>query len=410
MAASKILHTHLNSALEKMDPRRAKNIIRGILSILRSNGGSFSHIARHSNKDIAEKHQVKWYQHLINNRHVYRALMHLQRAHARAIIGIETAPLLLIDWTDLTSDFTLLSATMACDGRSIPIYQEVHKKGVGNRTKTHIAFLDRFEEVLPDRCMPIIVTDAGFKNKWFAAVISRNWDVVGRLAKYVYITPKGVKDGKSTLGTYPRLAETLYDRATETPTSLGPCIVTKKSPIEFTVVLYKSQRKGRKAYYNPKTHRGNSSNASMKAKKRANDPWILATSLSELKPQAVVDLYAARMQCEETFRDLKSHRFGLSMEDLRCDSKARLSVHLFLMMMAVYFSMRLGAAAERLDLQKEFQANTIKHRRVLSRVSLGRRIFSKFDQFWPRIKHIFFDPLKPHSFPPKPNTLVLSTA
>ncbi len=43
------------------------------------------------------------------------------------------------------------------------------------------------------------------------------------------------------------------------------------------------------------------------------EPWLLAVSpsLSNLSAQAVVAIYAQRMQIEESFRDLKSERFGL---------------------------------------------------------------------------------------------------
>jgi len=39
------------------------------------------------------------------------------------------------------------------------------------------------------------------------------------------------------------------------------------------------------------------------------DPWCLATTLTDANGRRVVNLYARRFQCEETFRDLKDRRF-----------------------------------------------------------------------------------------------------
>ena len=54
----------------------------------------------------------------------------------------------------------------------------------------------------------------------------------------------------------------------------------------------------------------------------AREPLLLATSLQDPAP-IVVHMYSLRMQIEETFRDLKSHRYGWSLEDVRCRSAQR---------------------------------------------------------------------------------------
>ena len=43
------------------------------------------------------------------------------------------------------------------------------------------------------------------------------------------------------------------------------------------------------------------------------EPWLLATNLPlEVTPVDIVNLYFKRMQIEESFRDMKSHQFGLA--------------------------------------------------------------------------------------------------
>jgi hypothetical protein len=51
-----------------------------------------------------------------------------------------------------------------------------------------------------------------------------------------------------------------------------------------------------------------------------------------------VQLYRQRMQIEETFRDLKCHRWGFGLRYARCNSAARLEVLLLLGAGAVRYS------------------------------------------------------------------------
>jgi hypothetical protein len=55
------------------------------------------------------------------------------------------------------------------------------------------------------------------------------------------------------------------------------------------------------------------SSHSLKHARAQREPWLLAVcpNLAHLSAQAVVAVYAQRMQIEEAFRDLKSARFGL---------------------------------------------------------------------------------------------------
>jgi hypothetical protein len=45
-------------------------------------------------------------------------------------------------------------------------------------------------------------------------------------------------------------------------------------------------------------------------------------------------MYSMRMQIEETFRDLKRHRYGWSLEHVRCRTAARIDVLLLIAALA----------------------------------------------------------------------------
>ena len=83
------------------------------------------------------------------------------------------------------------------------------------------------------------------------------------------------------------------------------------------------------------------------------------------------------MQIEETFRDLKSGRWGYGLEYTGSGSVMRLSNLLLLTTLATLVTCVIGLAARTADLARAFQANTERRRHVLSMFTLGVRILSR---------------------------------
>ncbi len=95
---------------------------------------------------------------------------------------------------------------------------------------------------------------------------------------------------------------------------------------------------------------------------------MIVTNLPEhiAKAKEVINIYKTRMQIEESFRDIKSHQFGLSMRYSLTRHQRRLTNLLLIGMLAAYITLILGYQAENLKLHYRYQANTVKDRRVLS--------------------------------------------
>jgi len=77
---------------------------------------------------------------------------------------------------------------------------------------------------------------------------------------------------------------------------------------------------------------------------KEREPWLLASSLninSKLTKQ-VKRIYATRMQIEETFRDVKSARFGLGFELNGTYKTKRLQILLLIVMRGFICSMAFG--------------------------------------------------------------------
>ena len=85
------------------------------------------------------------------------------------------------------------------------------------------------------------------------------------------------------------------------------------------------------------------------------------------------------MQIEETFRDTKNHRFGWSFEDAHSKSAKRLEVLLLVASLGMLAVTLLGQAAETQGIHMQYQANTIRKRRVLSLFFLGSNLIRRKD-------------------------------
>ena len=83
------------------------------------------------------------------------------------------------------------------------------------------------------------------------------------------------------------------------------------------------------------------------------------------------------MTIEGSFRDAKSTEFGLSLNENKTIKAARYAVWLMISSLAALIAWIVGYVAESKNMHYDFQANTYKHRRVLSSFYLGCQIIKK---------------------------------
>jgi hypothetical protein len=113
----------------------------------------------------------------------------------------------------------------------------------------------------------------------------------------------------------------------------------------------------------------------LQAAKAAREPWLLAVSPSlgrQYSPRQIMAIYAQRMQIEEAFRDLKSHRYGAAFEDSLTRKPKRLSVLLLLHALATFAAWMAGNIAQHAALAPRLLPNSSK-RRCDSILRLGRQ-------------------------------------
>ena len=305
------------------------------------------------------KHGIKRVDRLLSNPKLRHERLEYFRAVAALLLGSKQRPVVLIDWTQAAEGLEALVAAVPCGGRAIPIgVSVVPKKKYGNR-RVQRRFLLELRRVLPDQCRPIIVADAGFRSP-FMEEVSENlgWDFVirlrgGKCCAYSFETHDIVPHSelRATAGRRPKMLGKWFPYGSRgTGHRVDAYLVLGKRG-------RKRRRKGPRGYQQTK----------------AEEPWLLATSLYKVDPDRVVDIYALRMRIEEAFRDAKSHRFGWGLDQCRTFKAPRMEALLMLAALAMAVTHIVGLAADQANITRQLQANTSK-RRALSTFFVGSHL------------------------------------
>ena len=203
---------------------------------------------------------------------------------------------ILIDWSAYhASRFQLLQASLACDGRSLPLMSYVVPSSQTANPEVHEYFLESLAECFTPETHVIVITDAGFQGGWFQQVSSRGWTYICRvLGNHYYNVGDGwekvINSGIKTSTTATYLGEGLLGRS-------------KKAQHEGHFYLYKSKPKGRK--FKRSKERAPRPSVTTKAHTVGKSPWFIFTNSTEFSPKQVMKLYSRRMQIEQNFQDEK---------------------------------------------------------------------------------------------------------
>jgi hypothetical protein len=250
-------------------------------------------------------------------------------------------PVLIVDWSEVKSDgrWHLLRAAVVARGRTLTVYEEVHPTATLGSPRVEAAFLKRLKALLPAGIRPILVTDAGFRVPWFRAVEALGWHFVGRVRHRAHVRFLNSPRENNWIA-----AKALYDRATARAASLGDVELTESKRLACRLTLVRRRPRGRRDL----TRDGQRARSaySRKIAQREREPWLLATSVSLQEPSAIeiVAIYAKRMQIEQSFRDLKSHRYGAAFEDTLTRDPRRLEMLLLIHMLATLTAWLEGLA------------------------------------------------------------------
>ncbi len=370
MHASQVLHKVKEFSTGTMHLARRQALEAVVRAAVRGRRVSVKGLGRAMESKVAPKHCIKRADRLLSNRDLHEEGFGEYVALGHRLIGSTRRPVIVVDWSDLDAckRHFLLRAAVPMGGRTLSVYEEVHRVKTKEKPKTHKEFLARLHKVLPQGCRPIVITDTGFRTPWFKQVECYGWQWVGRVRHRHKI--QYTQDGEGVE------CKSLYPQASRTPKAIGCVRLTQSNPLTSQLVLYKAARKGR--VKNTRFGQRARAKHSEKNAARAREPWLLATSLP-VSPQGaakVVKVYASRMQIEEAFRDLKSSRFGLSLEYSGTRQLQRLRILVLIASVAIVVLWLVGKATQLTQHHRHYQANTVRNRVVLSTLFIGLQVIN----------------------------------
>lgn len=304
MHAFAILHRTFAQCRPHIHAKRLTSLCTAVEAAISGFPLTLSALGRGLPGPVSMKHNIKRVDRLLGNHTLHAELPLLYQTLAQQFLAQPHTPLIIIDWSDLTPDrhWQLLRASLVISGRSVTLYEQVHPLSQSTTPEVHAAFLTRLSTMVRPDCVPIVLTDAGFRGSWFKLVNRMGWHWIGRIRNRDMVQPLGQS---CWFG-----CKALYAKATQTARTLGDYAYVRSNPVACRLVLVKRFCRGR---HQRSVHgKPVRSRHSLKNARSQREPWLLAVcpALAHVHAEAVVSMYAQRMQIEEAFRDLKSERFG----------------------------------------------------------------------------------------------------
>lgn len=368
MLGSILLQEYLESACPEIHSKRLQSVMDVATALQHSKKLSLTSIARSLDNDTEIKHRVKKVDRLLGNEKLYRELGDIYSglsAYVFQYISQDLSIPVIIDLCYLkdTHDIQMLSAEVATQGRSIPIYREVF--GINQLKGRAESFMINLKKYLPSDRKALIIMDAGFGDDWFEAIEAQDcyWLVRARGKKFIKLPEE--EDWLD--------ARKLYEKAGTRGKNYSGAFITKKNPRACRVILKKGVTTSKRKRPEKLPRGYNSANGNYQ--RLAKEPWVLATNLpEEYKTAQVINYYKKRMQIEESFRDIKSHQFGLGGRYVRTRCVYRWAVMMLLAAIAQITLWIIGVIGHSQGFQRKFQSNTVRDRKVFSYFYMGQLI------------------------------------
>jgi hypothetical protein len=373
MEGNELLHTHLIEECPYIHGKRLQAVIDVACALQRSQNLTLTSMGKGLSGDSTIKNKIKKVDRLEGNKLLYDEIgsiyFGLSSFLFKYLSSQEDTPI-LIDLCSLKDDqaIQMLSAEIALKGRSIPLYREVFQ--LGELSGRAHSFLLALKNCIPPNRTVIFIMDAGFGEDWLKAIESFNWYWLVR-----------IRQGKNIKLTLEDSWKTVKEFIPEVPIktkSHNNAFIMKEHNHPCRIITTRRTSSVRKK---PIKAPRNDKAAGNAYRRSAQEPWILATNLpkEDFEATKIVNYYSKRMQIEQSFRDIKSHQFGLSARYIRTRCIYRWGVKMLLAAMVQLMFWIIGVIAHSQNFQKVFQANTVRDRKVFSYFYLGQ-LMVEFDR------------------------------
>ena len=276
-------------------------------------------------RGLVTKHAVKQVDRLLSNDGI-----DVWDSFARWVphqIGGRRDILVAMDWTafDRDDQATLVLSLVTGHGRAAPllwlsVWKDELKK---QRNDFEDACLRRLADLVPSGCRVTILADRGFGDQKLVAFLDTlGFGYVIRFRGNIHVT---AADGQS------KPAAEWVGKGGHARTLRDARVTAKGQPVGAVVCVH---AKGMK------------------------EPWCLASSARDAPVAMLVRHYAERWTIEPQFRDTKDLHFGMGLSATRIGAPTRRDRLLLISAFATALLTLLGAAGERLGLDRLLKSNT----------------------------------------------------
>lgn len=311
--------------------RRILSLSHGVLGVLHAASLAIHAIGQGlaQARGLDPKHAIKQVDRLLSNKEI--DVWKLFGCWVPFVIADRTDVVATLDWTEHDHDdqSTIALNMVTTHGRATPLmWKTVKKSEMKDRRNEHEdKLLERLREIVPRTVRITVLADRGFGDqKLYDFATELGLDFVIRFRECILVTD----ERGDTLAAAQWVP--LNGRAKHIPNAR---VTADKTSVPAVVCM---KAKGMK------------------------EAWCLATSRTDLRGAEVVKLYGKRFTTEENFRDTKDIKFGLGLSATHIGKPPRRDRLLLICAMAQALLTLLGAAAERVGLDKRLKANTAKKR------------------------------------------------
>lgn len=363
MQHTELLHNILEKSQVVKHKTRLKSLMSAVSGVLNGSNLSLTSLGRHMPKLIKPRSKIQEINYLLGNGHLHRERILIYKAINEWVISQEKLLFIVIDWSNIIAhEQHLIRASIICKGRAMTVYEEIHSESNLGNSEIHEVFLRNLKQVLPvDREICILV-DAGFRTDFYIQVQTENWDYVGRILSNMHYTP--------CEGNNWRPCTDLYEQATSIPETVGAVKLAKSNKVDSHLYLYKKIEEDVQKEKDVKVRKIKHGRKEKDYKNAAKKPWLIASSL-EIPAVKIMAIYKKRMKIEHDFRDSKDPKWGMGLRLSRTVDPWRLTIQLLIGFLAAFLLWIIGLCLEKKGLHRDFQANSIKHKRILSLVFLA---------------------------------------
>ena len=280
---------------------------------------------------LDKKHAVKQVDRLLSNAGI--AMEELFPVWAAFVLGARNEARIALDWTDFEQDdqVTLAAYLISDHGRATPLVWKTYAKSSlrGNQSDHEAEFIDLLDRVIPEKTEVTVVADRGFASvERYEHLDFLGFKYLIRFRGDIQVTDTDgtTQTGKQWVPPNGRARRLEQARVTAAKGSVPVVICVRKAKMK--------------------------------------EPWCLATNHAELTSAEIINLYGRRFTIEETFRDVKDQRFGMGLRATSIRQPERRDRLLFVAALAHALLSLLGAAGERLGLDRTLKVNTSKTRQL----------------------------------------------